>query len=451
LLLVALLALAVRLLPMLAHPEARRGGLGPFGDSALYVALGVALGDGHGLAVSPAPGLPPEPVIMRGPVYPFYVSLVYRAWRALAGPDGLRRPTAPSEVFAAIRQSQAVLGALDCLAAFALTRALWPSSFAPALLAALLTALCPYTIYYTRALLKETVTTSLLTWTMLAGTLAAHDRRVGWGVLTGVGSALLALCTPQFLPLAPILAFATVAIASVAQRRAKRSAVTVAAVTLAAWVATIAPWTYRNWVVFDRFIPISTGELGYLLYLGTFQSNTNWTGWHEFPDAIFASPAQKQAVRAEVDRLLDAAATGSVRAVAPDHFFRTLALERIAADPLGWLWLGVRRLPRLWFQFYIPMYADPEASGLFFLAYFGLGVWGLVAVEREVRLHMLPIVLLFLYQNAIFLPLHIEPRNSTPLFPSLLCLSAVGLYVLVRSAASTGSRSAAGIARADPP
>jgi hypothetical protein len=436
LLLILTVALAVRLQPMLAHPETRREGLGPFGDSALYLALGFALVDGNGFAVSPAPGLPPEPVIMRGPVYPFYVSLVYRAWRALAGPDALRRPTARNEVFAAIRQSQAVLGALDCLAVFALTRVLWPSSFVPALLAALLTALCPYTIYYTRALLKETVTTSLLTWTMLAGTLAARDRRVVWGVLTGVGSALLALCTPQFLLLAPIVGVAIVATAMRAMRRAARGALTVAAITLAAWVATIAPWTYRNWVVFDRFVPISTGELGYLLYLGTFQSNTNWTGWHEFPDAIFTSPEEKQAVLAEVDRLLDAAATGSVRAVEPDRFFRTLALERIAADPLRWLLLGVRRLPRLWFQFYIPMYADPEASGLFFVAYFGLAVWGFVAVDRDVRLRMLPIVLLFLYQNAIFLPLHIEPRNSTPLFPSLLCLSAIGLYVSARAIAA---------------
>ncbi len=444
--LVVVLALAVRLYPMLAHPETRRGGLGAFGDSALYLALGFALADGTGFAVAPAPTLPPEPVIMRGPVYPFYVSLVYRAWRALAGPDALQRPTARSEVFAAIRRSQAVLGALDCVAVFALTRVLWPSSFVPALLAALLTALCPYTIYYTRQILKESVATSLLTWTMLAAALAARDRRLAWGVLTGIGSALLALCTPQFLPLAPMLALAIVAM-----RRAERAAVRVAAVALAAWVVTIAPWTYRNWVVFDRFVPVSTGDLGYGLYLGTFESNTNWTGWHEFPQEIFASTEQRQAVLAARDRFLAAAATGSIRAVEPDRVFKTLALERIAADPVGWLLLGFRRLPRLWFQLYIPMYAEPEASGLFFLAYFGLALWALVAVERDVRLRMLPIVLLFLFENAVYLPLHVEPRQATPLFPSLLCVSAIGLYAVARSAASTGSRSAAGIARAEPP
>jgi hypothetical protein len=431
LLLVAALALAVRLEPMLAHPEARRGGLGAFGDSALYLALGVAIADGNGFAVSPEPGLPSEPVIMRGPVYPFYVSLVYRTWRALTGPEALRRPTARGEVFAAIRQSQAVIGALDCVAVFALTRVLWPSSFVPALLAALLTALCPYTIYYTRELLKESVATSLLTWTMLAGTLAARERRVVWGVLTGIGSALLALCTPQFLPLAPLLA-----VAVVAMRRAERRAMTVAAVLLAAWVMTIAPWTYRNWVVFDRFVPVSTGDLGYSLYLGTFESNTNWTGWHEFPDAIFTSPEQKQEVFAARDRLLDAAATGSVRTVELDRVFKRLALERIAADPVGWLLLGFRRLPRLWFQFYIPMYADPEPSGLFFLAYFVLAVFALVAVQHDVRLRMLPIVLLFLFENAVYLPLHVEPRQATPLFPSLLCLSAIGLFLAARMLSS---------------
>jgi len=79
---IVVLALAVRLQPMLAHPETRRGGLGIFGDSWLYEALGFNLALGRDFAVvAPAArghAAPPvyEPVITRGPAYPFFISLV---------------------------------------------------------------------------------------------------------------------------------------------------------------------------------------------------------------------------------------------------------------------------------------------------------------------------------------------------------------------------------------
>jgi 4-amino-4-deoxy-L-arabinose transferase-like glycosyltransferase len=251
-----------------------------------------------------------------------------------------------------------VLDALNCLAVFAIARVMCPRSYVPALLAAILCALCPYTIYYTRAILKESVATSLLTWTMLFAMLAIRDGGRVWGALAGAGFGLVALCTPQFLPFAPLLAGVIV----IAHRRAARVAVRVAAVLVLAWASVIAPWTLRNYVVFGRFIPVSTGDLGYRLFLGTFESNTNWTGWNEFPDEIFATESDKQEVLAARDRFLEEVTSGSVRVTESDRFFRQLALERFRADPLGSLVLGLRRLPRLWFQFYIPMYRHRNAA-----------------------------------------------------------------------------------------
>jgi hypothetical protein len=80
-------------------------------------------------------------VVTRGPAYPFFIALVYK-WAI--GVDNLRGASA-RDAFDTIRRTQAVLDALNCLAVFAMTRLLWPSSFVPALLAALLAALwmCP--------------------------------------------------------------------------------------------------------------------------------------------------------------------------------------------------------------------------------------------------------------------------------------------------------------------
>jgi hypothetical protein len=232
--------------------------------------------------------------------------------------------------------------------------------------------------------------------------------------------------------------------------RASARAVTVAAVTLAAWVATIAPWTYRNWVVFDRFVPVSTGDLGYSLYLGTFESNTNWTGWHEFPEAIFASPEQKQAVLAERDRSSRGRDRQRARGRA-GPFFKTLALERIAADPLGWLLLGLRRLPRLWFQFYIPCTPTrrPRASSSSRTSGSRLGF---VAVERDVRLRCCRSSCCSSTRTRSTCRSTSSRASRRRSFPSLLCLSAIGLYFAQRAASrGTGSRSAAGIASAEPP
>jgi hypothetical protein len=181
--------------------------------------------------------------------------------------------------------------------------------------------------------------------------------------------------------------------------------------------------------VFERFIPVSTGDLGYSLFLGTFESNTNWTGWNEFPDEIFDTESHKQELLAARDRFLEEVTLGSIRVTESDRFFRRLALERFAADPLGCLVLGLTRLPRLWFQFYIPMYEDPEPSGAYFLFYFIFAVYAFLAVERDIRLRMWPVVLMFLYENAVYLPLHVEPRQATPVIPAILCLTAIGLFL----------------------
>jgi hypothetical protein len=419
---ILVVALAVRLQPLIGNPETANGGLGRFGDTGLYAAVAANLAAGKGFtapvvrptsAGTPAPAVD-QPVITRGPVYPFFLSLVLRLTEGLPGIERLH----------AARLTQAVLDALNCLAVFAIARAIYPHSFGSALLAALLAATCPYNVYYTRALLKESVATSLLTWTMAAVALAVRHAAVVWGVLGGAAAGLLALCTPQFLPWGPLAAGAIV----LARRRAGGGRATAAALVVA-WVAVVTPWTARNYAVFGRFIPVSTGDLGYSLYIGTFESNTNWIGWNVFPPEVFANDAERRAVLAQRDWFLSATAIGSIEATKADRFFRRLAFERFSADPLGMLVLGLTRLPRLWFQLYIPMYAEREASGAYFLVYLAFAVGALVIAAPDTRRRMLPIVALFLFQNAVYLPLHVEPRQATPVIPSILALSGIGAYV----------------------
>jgi hypothetical protein len=104
----------------------------------------------------------------------------------------------------AVRRTQAVIDALGCVAVFAIARVLMPTSYVAALVAALLAALCPYTIFYTRALLKEPIATALLTWTMLFVVETVRDRRIAPGDAAGASAALAGLCTTQLAPLGPL-------------------------------------------------------------------------------------------------------------------------------------------------------------------------------------------------------------------------------------------------------
>src|SRR6185369_13265275 len=116
---------------------------GIFGDSQLYAALGFNLATGRAFVMAQPRATTDastpavyEPVITRGPVYPYFISLVYRVETS-----DVQNADAVS-AFNRVRYVQAVLDALTCVAVFALARALFPGSYGPALLAALLAALC---------------------------------------------------------------------------------------------------------------------------------------------------------------------------------------------------------------------------------------------------------------------------------------------------------------------
>ena len=96
----------------------------------------------------------------------------------------------------------------------------------------------------------------------------ASDRRSLWSwLLPGFLFGLTALIRPDYLPVA--IAFAALAAIRVGRRGSFGSGLTSASVYLLAFLIPVLPWTVRNLVVLERFVPISTGD-GKALYVGTF-------------------------------------------------------------------------------------------------------------------------------------------------------------------------------------
>jgi len=89
------------------------------------------------------------------------------------------------------------------------------------------------------------------------------------GLIIGTAGAALALTHAAMLPVVFIFIF--VLFIAALFRNPKRLLTVLIAVIVT--VCLIAPWTYRNWVVFHRFIPVSGG--GGLAY---FNGNVHWAG-----------------------------------------------------------------------------------------------------------------------------------------------------------------------------
>jgi 4-amino-4-deoxy-L-arabinose transferase-like glycosyltransferase len=197
-------------------------------------------------------------LIFYPPVYPYF----------LAGLYGL------SGTFEAARWTQAALGALLVPAVgLAGARAFSPRS---GLWAAAVAALYPEIVWFSVHFWSETVFMVLLWWgierLLAADTPDGPGRAVAAGVLWGI-AILTRETVLYFVPLAAVW-LAT---------RPGRGARVRAAAFLAVAVLVVAPWTYRNWLEFHFFVPVSTAG-GQNLFQGNALIERDTT--YEMVDAV---------------------------------------------------------------------------------------------------------------------------------------------------------------------
>ena len=232
---VLLVALVARVAVVLAQPDAV-----PVIDAGDYDrhARSIAAGEGYPETVIADPG---GPSALRPPAYPYLLGAVY----AVSG-----------DSFTAGRLAGALLGVLTVALIFVIGRRL----FGPrtALWAAGIAAVFPPLVWLNSSVISEQLFLPLALGAVAALLRArAHPAdALRWGILAGalIGAGALTRVVGLLL-LVPAVA---------ALWRTRRAAI--AAVACA--VLAIAPWTIRNAVEFDRFVPIATQD-GFNLY-GTY-------------------------------------------------------------------------------------------------------------------------------------------------------------------------------------
>ncbi|MBV9212155.1 MAG: glycosyltransferase family 39 protein [Actinobacteria bacterium] len=228
--LVVVAGLAIRLLYALHY--ARRTPLN--GDAETFQRIAQHLIDGHGFTLANVGRRALRATAEKPPLYPLLLAPV----------QGISRGWVSQQVLNSLLGAGTV-GAIGVLARRVGGRTV-------GLVAASLAAVYPVFLATDGSLRSETLY-GLAVTCLLIGAYAAWDRPgrrlFALGALIGV-AALVRAEALLFLPLLGVLL----------ARRAPRARALQAAVVCAGCLVAIAPWTIRNLLAFDRFVPISTNE-----------------------------------------------------------------------------------------------------------------------------------------------------------------------------------------------
>lgn len=394
-----------------------------------------------------APRFVPE--VIRTPVYPAFVAVVYR----LFGPHQLAVALAQTGVFVAI-----------CMMVYALALRV-TSDRVVALGAAAATALFPPLPYFVSLVMTELWTTGLFTAAMWMVVRAFGDRSIRRFIWIGVLFGVTTLSRPVFVLFPPLLA-AVGTLVLPFLRIHPRAAPKQWAAMLTAFAVTLLPWFGYNYATLGRVTLSPAGGIGRGLWEGSWQAV--WSGRLQNELTHLADDVED---RGELDRRVVAIAARdqlpagpmleyvhqwedirriwtepvdpyarAVARVAADQEYQRVAIANLARDRPAHL---LKRLARgafvLWagaipFRYSEINSLPPAAIRVCWAvqaALCGLALAGLVALARQRRvteacLLAAPLV----YITAVHLPLLTEARQSLPAQPIVLLLAMIGIASL---------------------
>jgi 4-amino-4-deoxy-L-arabinose transferase-like glycosyltransferase len=284
----------------------------PPGDAWDYNRHALSIAHGHGFAHATFP-VPGKPSAFRPPVYPLLLAGAF----AVSG---------DSWTFG--RVVTAAFGVSVVLLVYLIALELWGRR--PATLAGLLAAVFPPFIALEVGFFAEPLFLTLELAVVLAVLRFGRDPRgLRWPLAAGVLCGLAALTRTNGLLLVPVAALGIAMLA-----RSRREGTLLASALAAAAIVVISPWTIRNQIAFDRFVPTTT-QVGYAAIT-------------VFNDLSRANQAE---VALEPPELLRTAADRTLTEADVDARLRSRAISYVESHPgyaLKAVTLNTLRTLRLW-------------------------------------------------------------------------------------------------------
>ena len=337
-----------------------------------------------------APG-PYEPSAARAPFYPLVIALLWNE---------------PGPPVQAIRVAQAVMGGFVAVFVYLIAlRAFGPGT---AVVAGLAMALAPHSIYLTTLILTETLFSFLLT----AGFWLWGRQQ---GLLAGLAIGAATLTRAVALPFVAVIALMALFLRF---NRGLHARIALAAVVV------IAPWTVRNVVTQDAFIPVASMGWGANVLMGTidvpYGASDLWERAHADPafrTIIETSPTEREA-------------EGQMMAE---------GLRRIREAPFDWLAVRFKQYPRLFLgaPHYIygsvPLPASIVKAAFLLgnLAFVALATWGLATSWTRWR-DTYPLALFLVLIAVLQFPALTEQRYSLGMVPAMAVFAAHAVAGIAR-------------------
>jgi len=415
----------------------------PVYDAAAYAAIAANLEDGDGFTVGPRAT---QPSSNYSPGLPLLVAGLY----AVSGGE--------HERFA--RVVLALIGALSVLFGYLIGRRLGRPPTDPPLpcevgrwevagplFGALLVAIYPALLEYQGMLMSEPLAATLLSGGVLAVLWAWDGGRWRW-LLPGVLFGALALARPEYLGIAMLAAI----VIFLREAREWRPSLIRASVFLLAAFVVIAPWTFRNAVALDRFVPISTGG-GQVLFAGTYlpsDGDPEKVGAEvvsENPDLF----QPQDAGRLRLEQILARLAAAEYPGMETDKALSKLGKEQlwddVSEEPAEYAGFVAEKVWRIWSHGPRNVMREPIWEVLHW-ALVAFGLLGLAILAWRRRWEALLLGTIFLAITAISALLVASPRRVLVLVPLLAALASVGIARLASLRAYSDVNSP--VAAADP-
>jgi hypothetical protein len=218
-----------------------------------------------------------------------------------------------------------------------------------------------------------------------------------------------------------------------------------AAILLAGVVLVVAPWTARNAVALDRFVPISTGG-GQVLFAGTYlPSNGN-------PEKVGAEVVARHpgifdpvdARRLRLEQILATLAAHRYPDLETDQALSRMGREQlwddISEEPLEYAGFVATKIGRIWSHGPRDVMREPLWEALHW-GLIAFGLLGLAVLAWRRRWEVLPLATIFLAITALSALLVASPRRVLVMLPLVAALAGVGatwLYSAARATHATG-------------
>ena len=313
------------------------------------------------------------------------------------------------------------------------------AEFVPALVGAFAVAIYPALLEYQGMLMSEPLAATLLSGGVLAALRVSDGERWRWLLPGGLFGAL-ALTRPEYLGIAVLVA----GVIFLREVRDWRRSLARAAVFLLAAFVVIAPWTLRNAVALDRFVPISTGG-GQVLFAGTYLPSDG------DPEKVGAKVvaenpqlfAPQDAQRLRLEQILARLAHARYPEMEADQALSKMGKEQLWEDvsdePIEYAGFVATKVGRIWSHGPREVMREPVWEVLHW-ALVALGLLGLAILAWQRRWEALLFGAIFLAITALSALLVASPRRALVLVPLLAALAASALTHLIASLGSASDR-----------